>query len=126
VALVLLCLLEQGRTLPTFDRYESRARIAQVAERVPPGCAAFFVSRTVTAPSGPDWPTQLDAMWAALATGVPTVNGYSGGWPPGWDLDADEQEAGGAAPLAEELAGWLARHGVPRHRVCWIRLGEPP
>jgi hypothetical protein len=125
ILLALLCLLEQGRSAPTFDKYESRARIAQVVERLRPDCTAFFVSRTVTAPFWPDCATQLDAMWAALATGLPTVNGYSGGQPPGWDLGDNQQQAGLArAPLARELTGWLAQHGVPRSAVRWIRLGS--
>jgi hypothetical protein len=32
-----------------------------------------------------DW--SLDAAWVALLSGVPTLHGYSGTEPPGWDLN---------------------------------------
>ena len=65
---------------------------------------------------------QLDAMWAELVTGVPTVNGYSGNAPPDWGFkeltlhdDDDERRTEHA------LADWCGRHGVDPKQVCRIR-----
>jgi hypothetical protein len=125
LAVLLVCLAEQGRTTPTYDRHDSRARIEAVAARVPPDAGAFFAYRTMRAR---DWlllGTHLDAMWAALETGVPTVNGWSGRFPPGWGLLDNEllpdQPAG---PLFAELDDWLAKNGVDNKRVAVIHLRE--
>jgi hypothetical protein len=55
------------------------------------------------------------------------VNGYSGGEPPGWGLALNEEEPGKPPPpLEQELERWLSQNGVPRERVHWIHLGDPP
>ena len=51
-----------------------QARIARLAP-VDRGCAAFFLVRKGAAY---DYDLQDDAMWVALATGIPTVNRRSG------------------------------------------------
>jgi hypothetical protein len=120
--LALLCLLEQGRTPPTFSKDESRRRIQQTAARVPPGCRAFLYT-----PRGdPDnlvevAAAHLDAMGAELETGVPTINGYSGNFPPHYpfanplirkDQDLDDMRA--------RLKDWCERHGLDTDSVAWI------
>jgi hypothetical protein len=120
--LALLCLLEQGRTPPTYSKEESRRRVQQTAARVPPGCTAFLYT-----PRGdPDnqveaAAAQLDAMGAELATGVPTINGCSGNFPPQYpfanplirqDQDLDEVDA--------RRKDWCERHGLEPDSVAWI------
>ncbi|HSZ59265.1 MAG TPA: hypothetical protein VK797_26725 [Tepidisphaeraceae bacterium] len=75
-----LCLLEQVHRLPAYDKWEVRDRVWRIAAAIPPNTDAFFYFGT----GGKDWASdQVDAMWASLQSGVPTINGYSGAWPPG-------------------------------------------
>jgi len=76
------CMLEQGVTTGTFDSAMNRASIARVAQQVIPGRKAFYYRPRERQPF---FLYQLDAMWASLLLGVPTINGYSGHFPPGWD-----------------------------------------
>ena len=72
----LVCLAEQGVTdrdlrrggEPGVDRHASRAGSTEVGSR----------SIIIPIDDLPFFRHHLDAMWASLATGVPTVNGYSG------------------------------------------------
>lgn len=88
LALCLLCGLaffEQLGTRGGLDKAAETARIRTLAATIPRECKAFYV----TAPTGSSkqpWELQIDAMWLALAAGVPTLNGYSGQDPPGWKL----------------------------------------
>jgi hypothetical protein len=112
-ALGLICALEQGVSTPSYDKFAERAHAHEVARRVPPGCEAFFASslRPVVHP----WAPHLDAMWAELECGVPTINGYSGGLPKGW---FPLYEPGPGAD--QTLADWARARGLDLSRVCWI------
>ena len=122
VGLALLCILEQGRTPPTYSREESRRRIEQLAARLPRDCTAFLYT-----PRGdPDSlveiaASHLDAMGAELETGVPTINGCSGNFPPHYpfanplmrqDQDLDDIEA--------RRKDWCERQGLDPDSVAWI------
>lgn len=66
-----------------LDRPSQLAALASVPAP-PPACTSFFV---VTTPSAtPFQATQTQAMLISQRTGLPTLNGYSGVWPPGWVL----------------------------------------
>jgi hypothetical protein len=122
----LVCLLEQGQFAVTFDKGESRRRVAAVADQVPPRATAFFAVR-VGKPTHPSCAAQIDAMWAALETGVPTVNGYSGSRPPGWDLaDNEVGSPGEEERLEEALRRWLRANGVADEEVARVRVAAPP
>lgn len=115
------CLLEQGARVPdTYDKAGARADAAKVATLVPRDCRAFFY-----APVGEpkyDEKTQLDAMWASLETGIPTANGYSSHFPPGWGLLEHGLAPGvDAAPLQAELARWEERWGLAPATICFVR-----
>ena len=68
---------------------------------------------------------QLDAMWASLATGVPTINGYSGYAPRDWhrffcvDFESKNRE------VADVLAEWERMRGLSPDRVQWIGADCP-
>ncbi len=121
-ALALLCILEQGRTPPTFSKEESRRRIQQTAARVPRGCRAFLYT-----PRGdPDKLVEvaaahLDAMGAELETGVPTINGYSGNFPPQYPfanpLIREDKDLGDIEAWRKD---WCERHGLDLDSVAWI------
>ncbi|MBL8949466.1 MAG: hypothetical protein JNK82_01725 [Myxococcaceae bacterium] len=125
LVVVALCLLEQLQRVPdVYSKGKVRSDVAAVTAAVPSTCRAFFY-----APRGGDgWheKTQLDAMWAALWSGVPTVNGYSGHFPPGWEplfphaLNGPEDEV----RVREALAKWAQSRGVAEKDVCWVEVGS--
>ena len=78
---VLVCLAEQGVTTATFDAAANRASIEDLASRIDRSRVAFYYHPDDGQPFSIH---HLDAMWASLATGVPTVNGYSGHVPRRW------------------------------------------
>jgi len=122
--LALACGLEQLHTTPSYDKLEVRARVARLVGQVRPDCEAFLVTPHRREPVQIDW-FQLDAMWASLQNGVPTLNGYSGNGPPGWpfheavmDSPAEEEKIG------KSLDAWSETHGLERGRVCWVKEVE--
>jgi hypothetical protein len=115
--LVLLSMLEQGRTLSAFDRAEHRRYVNRLVAQIPPGARAFLA--VPTRPQEPYklyYERHLDAMWASLETGVPTVNGYSGKVPAGWDFEdaVAEGPAGheGERDVEGILRSWQTRKGI--------------
>jgi len=119
VAIVLLvCMLEQGVTTESYDAAANRATIAEVARQVAPGREAFYYRpQAQTA-----WfAYQLDAMWASILTGVPTINGYSGYFPPGWEgflaIDAESKRT-----PRDVLDQWVREQGLSPERVQSIGL----
>lgn len=121
VGLGALCVLEQGVSGEGFDWFESREDIRSIAARVGPQCESFFY--TPTSGEFPDWKYQVDALWAAVEAGVPTVNGYSGNAPPGWTLHDNRRfDAAEAARLDSALETWTRSRGVPLERVCRIEV----
>jgi len=117
-ALAALCLLEQGVSYRHFRPALDRARVNQIVRELDPGCAAFVYT---PAPDGwPPWRSQIDAIWAADASGVPTLNGYSGNAPPGWELeDCLVRGPQDRARLDAAVADWVRRWGLPAG-VCRI------
>jgi hypothetical protein len=116
----LVCLLEQGVTTPSFDKGEHRRAVAELAGRVDRSDAAFFYSPHQALL--PPWKYHIDAMWASLACGVPTINGYSGNKPWGWGPLSDpniEQDCDFLC-LGVALHRWLAARGLERGRVGWV------
>jgi hypothetical protein len=116
----LVCLLEQGVTTPSFDRDEHHRAVAALAERIDRRDVAFFYStyRTRATP----WKYHLDAMWAGLESGVPTINGYSGNFPRRWRplTDPNVEVECDVICLESALRRWLGEHGVEPKRVGWV------
>jgi hypothetical protein len=119
-ALGLACFLEQGVTTPSTNKFSYRAATIELARQVDRHCTSFYYS-----PHHPQRdPNQyhVDAMWAQMETGVPTINGYSGASPPGWtslyylsvngEIDIDR--------LGQALGQWAGRHRLQPGEICWI------
>jgi len=121
--------LEQGVTTSSFDKFVTRIAVTDVARQVDSRWRCFYYSpRLSKVPSdqyGFDHVTiasHLDAMWAELQTGVPTINGYSGSAPPGWwtlyasnvGEDADRER------LQRALGDWVSRHSLSSESIGWI------
>ena len=63
-------------------RQRADALVAITPENLPRDAVLFFAQ---VEPGGVA--SELDAMWASLRAGRPTLNGYSGQLPPGWDRE---------------------------------------
>jgi hypothetical protein len=124
LALVAACAGEQLATLELHDRDADRRWVAEMVRRVDPHARAFVATRS--SDHGGAMPVHLDAMFAASATGVPTVNGASGNEPRGWyGLQwARVRNPAAAALFRGALDEWLRAGGVDPTTVQWIRL--PP
>jgi hypothetical protein len=119
-ALGLACLLEQGVTTESFHKSTERAVINKLAQRVDRRCSAFYYSPQHPHPPMTNY--QLDAMWAQIETGVPTVNGYSGVVPPSWLPleDPTVNDENDIRRLGQALGQWAARYHLRRGTICWI------
>ena len=126
LAVGVVCLAEQGVTTDSFDKAENRREIAALARRIDDRPEAFFYSPHASAWASPK--TNLDAMWAGLERGKPTVNGYSGSTPVGWrglenpnadtpcDLDC----------LGLALDAWRKNAGRSVGRLQWVGGPDEP
>lgn len=128
IAAVLLSLLEQGRTSPSFDRREARDAARTVAGRIDPAAQAFWYTVSALPVSTTLVETlplrvHVDAMMASLEARVPTLNGYSGWTPPGWPFEGTTIVPTPAAETDVEmmLQEWCRRSGLDRKRIQWIR-----
>jgi hypothetical protein len=133
----LVCLLDQGVTTSSFDKPSQRAVVAALARRVDRTCRSFYYSPRNAGSN--ILHCHLDAMWAEIETGVPTVNGYSGATPPGWSplYWASVDSSKDVDRIDSALAAWATLQRIPRDDICWIReeildtpaqalLGETP
>lgn len=84
---LILCFLittEQINKIPSYDKFEIRKEVEALKNLVLEKKLPFFYSPLF----GENylWKYQLDAQWAALLSGFPTLNGYSGNYPKNWAL----------------------------------------
>jgi hypothetical protein len=118
---VLLCLAEQGVTTETYDAAANRASIEKLASKIDQGRVAFYYHPDDGLPF---YRHHLDAMWASLVSGVPTVNGYSGYTPRAWNhfykADTDPE-----ADVAGALADWEQTQRLLPEHVQWIGAERP-
>jgi hypothetical protein len=117
-------LLEQINTVPHYDFQAFARTAANLAGGLKPECNCFFASH-ISRDFG-DWSRlQVAAMWAQLVSGVPTVNGYSGYWPPGYPLFPTAMATSLDYPRTLGFAAW---QNVDPHRplrICWLRPETP-
>jgi hypothetical protein len=114
--LVFLAAIEQvNLTRATnLSRKFERERLASLGA-APRECRAFFVAGGPA--RHPASEAQIDAMMISLSQHVPTINGYSGRTPAGWDLDDI------TAPRYEKRAiSWAAKRGIA-DGLCRFDLG---
>lgn len=133
MALGLFAILEQGQTVGTFDKYQMRNDVAQIQREVMRRRCDFFYSSPVLretptgSMAGPHyWKYQIDAMWAQLETGVPTLNGYSGSAPPGYpDRLGDSaillSNSSDEVQIDSALRVWMMSNHLSSEKICWIR-----
>ena len=79
--------LERALKTERYYSWSSKTQDIQAIANMLDPKACFYAAYSQPAdPKKPLWETQLDAVWAGLIAGVPTVNGYSGNYPANWDL----------------------------------------
>lgn len=82
--LCFLIILEQLNKIPSYDKYFIRNEVENLKNIAEGEKLPFFYGPIFA--EGYFWKYQLDAQWAALLSGVPTLNGYSGVYPKSWAL----------------------------------------
>ena len=120
LAVGLLCCLEQGLTTPSYDKDKNRTAIAELSRRINRTDVAFLYSPRH--PTMPPWKYQLDAMWAGLEGGTPTINGYSGNCPKDWTpfMNTAIQDDCEALCVEVALRRWIETKRLPPGRIGWI------
>jgi len=90
---------------PLFDRRAESSRLA--AWPAPPAYCRHFLLVADPSVDRTWYAEQIDAVLLGLRFGLPTINGYSGDVPHGWELR--DPRAPGYLPGA---ARWVAGHGI--------------
>jgi hypothetical protein len=121
-ALLVFCILEQGRSSPAYSKQQARVEDAALAARVDRECDAFFLTPTAGATDR----YNVDALWVHTLTGRPTINGHSGNQPPDWPflrmpLDTPEQRQA----AGEALERWKRLSGIDKQDIRWIQIPGP-
>jgi hypothetical protein len=113
LALLALAVVEQINFSPTaqLSRSSDMARWQRVQD-APSSCRSFYV---VDEPGRAPYEVEIDAMLVALQRGRPTINGYSGLFPPRWNL-FDTKDAAYERHVAE----WIARRKL--EAVCRVDI----
>ena len=115
-ALVFVCLAEQVVVTDTFDAQSNHATIEAIAQKVDRERVAFLY---FPSGGGASVQHQLDAMWASLSSGVPTVNGYSGYAPRAWH-PFFATDGANRAKVEQVLSDWETTHGLELGEIQWI------
>lgn len=126
--LVAICGLEQACVLPSYDKAKARARVTLITAELPPNAKCFFYSGYL---SQQREQFQIDAMWASLQSGIPTINGYSGSTPKDWGLADDfilpapDDGHDATNEIQEALLNWTTRRAIDPTSVTWVRATGP-
>lgn len=123
-ALILGAIIEQPQRRPTFDKATAVARVERIASMVPADAKTFLL--VFRGPSS-DVHVHDDAAWTALSTGIPTVNGRYGHFPPGYPFRTpwiqDSKEGG---ETRDSLAAWVTEGGVAPETAVMIEVPLRP
>lgn len=120
--LVISC-AEQARQLTTYHWQNNRHYVDAIEEKIDKSMDAFVIS--ARDPKLHRTLLQLDAMFASLQSGVPTINGYSGNAPPAWYesfWDSDTTTPHQRERFQRSLDAWAARHDLDREKIQWIEM----
>jgi hypothetical protein len=116
VVLLLVILAEQlNSTSQSQMRRSAQIALLAAVPSVPAGCTSFFVTDSV-----PNrlhyYEYQTAAMMISQHVGLPTINGYSGDRPPGWNLYPE------LPGYLAHVKQWTTTHGL-KTGVCGYDLG---
>jgi hypothetical protein len=107
-------ILEQVRPFP--ESFDKRAEFLDRVDALVPQLRDADAAYVMYDGSMPDYRHEIAAMWAAVRTGVPVINGFSGTQPP-------DYPGLGARPSVEELVRLLGLHW--RGKLAVIEWGGP-
>lgn len=115
----LVFVLEQGQSVEVYSKAAARAESTRVEAMIAPSCGSVLYAplhgRRMT------WTYQVDGMWAGLDAHVPTINGYSGNAPAGWDFRQIRiNDSTRARVVQHALAAWETHWGGALHHVCVV------
>lgn len=120
--LAALSIAEQTHEYGAYDIAQNRRDVRAIAALVHPRCEVFVASPV--ADFGPYWKHQLDAMSAQLLVGIPTLNGYSGRAPHGWDLtDIRINNEENMRSVDQRIQRWIDLSHLEDFRVCHVKVG---
>ncbi len=122
--LILCAVIEQPQRWQIFDKDAVVSRIERIASAVPADAKTFLLVL-----KGPSWDEYLhdDAAWAALAAGVPTVNGRYGHFPPAYPFRTPWiRGSQGGGEIREILDAWVIRGGVDPEAAAMIEVAPKP
>ncbi|MEM8933064.1 MAG: hypothetical protein AAGE94_17895 [Acidobacteriota bacterium] len=114
-AVVVLIGIEQSQKIQTWTIAPAAARVEAIAATIDPSCEAFYL--------GWQAPVRFfdeDAMWVAMATGVPTINGRYGNTPRRWVPLRRQERHPRVGPAESDLRTWLAHHCVDPRGICVV------
>jgi hypothetical protein len=116
ILLALFCCLEQVHKPSSYRIETDRERIDPIVKalRESNTTGPFFIVKLARVWH---WLTPIDAMWISLEVGRPTVNGYSGNFPPEYDLFNPQPEE-----IAPALAKWKERY--PEISITTLKLTD--
>ena len=113
-------LAEQFASRYGFDGFSIEAEnvyLNRAAQSFPNDCSSFYVAVKPTALHH-QFEYQLDAMFISLIKRVPTLNGYSGQWPPNWRL-WDVKDPG----YENNVKSWVDERQL-KGNVCRVFINE--
>lgn len=121
----LMVMLEQAVQIQHYDfrAFEHEAR--QYASQLKSACGDFLIS----GPSGGPRPgvyMQVISMWTQIFSGIPTLNGYSGGQPPGYVFSTPLDNVRNYVILREGIERWERQYPAAGSRTCWLRPTPVP
>lgn len=112
VALTVMC-MEQVVTTASYDKFMARKDVEKIVGTLGTDQKPFYYAVAVKPDQtlSPPYKDQLDAMMAQLAINIPTINGYSGMHPEGWEMlrEPSVQSRIEAIVLERRLQGWLQK-----------------
>lgn len=133
VIVAALIMAEQVRTLKSYSKIEARNEVKAITQQIDTTCDAFFYSHAtetqITNQTENErlamWGAQLHAMWASMESGVPTLNGYSGHDPGGWQLRNSAMLTPHNRPqIAGAITQWKERKNLRKEKICWVVYPE--
>jgi hypothetical protein len=124
IASLIIVVEQASRPVATYAAADERRRAEWLASKISVGCSSFFFTVPLDAgePALGPWRYHSDAFMAEALTGVPTLNGYSGYFPTGYELynngsmTQDQHEG-----ILRNLRQWVADHHIQNPCVIFAR-----
>jgi hypothetical protein len=125
IGCVLAVFAEQAGSVNSTETYPKamlQGPVEDLVHHLHPDCKAVLVSFPRGTTSVPIM--HLLGMWTSLASGLPSLNGYSGQVPAGWPLGdvsiADDEDR---KRLTSAIKTWMRLYPAEIENVCWIAPG---